>query len=157
MWDSIRNRNRLSEPLAGEDELRQKVDLLYGTNLKPWDYLGNAVNTFSIELDWRANDRPGRDLLIASGYPYLISYSYGNIDLSDERTVRAKFGEAICQGLGKLDKLASDPQIIASMEKMEADRENGTCTTMCLSSPLKLFTTVLKKLKKSRVRDFSAA
>ena len=129
MWDSIRNRNRLSEPLAGEDELRQKVDLLYGTNLKPWDYLGNAVNTFSpIELDWREPNRPGRDLLIASGYPKrLISYSYGNIDLSEERTVRAKFGEAISrQGLGKaLDKLASDPQIIASRAKMEADSENS--------------------------------
>ena len=161
MGDSIRNRNRFAEPLAGDDQLRQKVDLLYGTNLTPWDYLGNALNTFSpIELDWRANDRPGRDLLIASGYPKrLISYSYGNIDLSEERTVRAKFGEAISrQGLGKaLDKLASDPQIRASMDRMEYDRENGVRVEnpMATYHHLKVIHNRIEKAKKKAWAEIS--
>ena len=135
--DSIRNRNRGFEGLAGEDQLQQKVDLLYGTNLSPWDYAVNAFNQVSpISVDWRA-DRPGRDLLVASGYPLrLVTYNYKNINLEKERIVRGMFSEAISrQGLGKkLDKLAKDPVVLKSMQRMREDQENGIIDSRMMST-----------------------
>ena len=128
MWDAIRNRNRMFEGVYGDDQLQAKADVLYGDKLTPWDYVTNAINVNSpIESNWRT-ERPGRDLLIASGYNQrLLTYSYGELNLTEERTIRAKFRDALStQGLGKkLDRLAENPKIIASLDKMGEDRENG--------------------------------
>ena len=45
IYDQMRNRLKGGELFRPEDDrLQPKVDILYNTQLKPWDYVENAVN-----------------------------------------------------------------------------------------------------------------
>jgi hypothetical protein len=125
---SIRNRNLLSEQLAGEGELPIKYDLLNGKPLKDWDFLTrayNAVSPVSLSLD----QTPGRNFLFNSGYDLRLStyYAPDSTNLTDAPRIRSAFQRAIgLQNLEReLDKLAKNPKAIASMQEMYNDIKSG--------------------------------
>ena len=125
---SIRNRNLISEHLPGIKQLPIKYDMLNGKPLKDWDFLTrayNAVSPISLNLD----QSPGRNFLFDSGYDLRMStyYAPDSTNLTDSPRVRSEFQRLIGeQNLErKLDKLAADPKIIASMEQMYADIKAG--------------------------------
>ena len=124
---SIRNRNLITEALAS-DPLPIKYDMLNGKPLKDWDFLTrayNAVSPISLNLDQSI----GRNFLFDSGYDLRMStyYAPDSTNLTDSPRVRSLFQRAIGeQNLEReLDKLAVDPKMIASMEKMYADIRAG--------------------------------
>jgi len=125
---SIRNRNLLSEQLAGEGELPIKYDLLNGKPLKDWDFLTrayNAISPVSLSLD----QTPGRNFLFNSGYDLRLStyYAPDSTNLTDAPRIRSAFQRAIgLQNLEReLDKLAKNPKAIASMQEMYNDIKSG--------------------------------
>ena len=126
---SVRNRNLIMENFAGyKKELPIKYDLLNGKPLKDWDFMTrafNAVSPVSLSLD----QGPGRQLLFDSGYDLRMStyYAPDGTNLTDVPEVRSRFQQAIgVQNLEReLDKLAKDPKMIASMEKMYEDIRFG--------------------------------
>ena len=125
--ESIRNRNLISEGLA-IDPLPTKYDMLNGQPIRDWDFptrMFNMFSPFSINLD----QGEGRKLLFNSGYDLRLSTysSPDGIDLSDNARLRSLYMKAIGdQNLeAKLNKLAKDPKVIASIEKMQADLRAG--------------------------------
>jgi len=125
--ESIRNRNLITEGLA-INELPTKYDMLNGQPIKDWDFPTRMFNMFSpfyINLD----QGEGRKLLFNSGYDMRMSTysSPDGIDLSDNARLRSLFMKAIGdQNLeSKLNKLAKNPKVIASIEKMQADLRAG--------------------------------
>ena len=125
---SIRNRNLITERLAGNNQLPIKYDMLNGKPLKDWDFLTrayNAVSPISLSLD----QSPGRNFLFNSGYDLRMStyYAPDSTNLTDNPRVRSEFQRLIGeQNLEReLDKLAVDPKILASMEQMYADIRAG--------------------------------
>ena len=127
--DALRNRNKLFEYGPGED-LPIKYDLLNGKPINDWDPITRMVQAFlpiSMNLDYH----PGREFLFRSGYDLRMSVMASpgpnSIDLSKNSRIRSKFSEAI--GLLNLElelaKLYQQPEIIASLEEMEADIRNG--------------------------------
>jgi len=136
MWDSIRNRNQLTE-LAGEQKLPVKHDILNGTPINNWNIIGRSFNAVSpISLDIRSNS-PGRQLLLNSNYDLKsTTYSYGGYSLADNARVRSHFQNAIgnapiefrgrkFKNLEKaLDYLSTLPDIQTSMNTMRANTNN---------------------------------
>ena len=125
---SIRNRNLITERLAGNNQLPIKYDMLNGKPLKDWDFLTrayNAVSPISLSLD----QSPGRNFLFNSGYDLRMStyYAPDSTNLTDNPRVRSEFQRLIGeQNLEReLDKLAVNPKILASMEQMYADIRAG--------------------------------
>jgi hypothetical protein len=125
---SIRNRNLMTEQVPGVKQLPIKYDMLNGKPLKDWDFLTrayNAISPISLNLD----QSPGRNFLFDSGYDLRMStyYAPDSTNLTDAPRVRSEFQRLIgLQNLEReLDKLAADPKIIASMEKMYADIKAG--------------------------------
>ena len=125
--DAIRNRNLLSEQLAFAP-LPAKHDLLTGQPLKnhdPLTRMWNSVIPISFNLDYSK----GREFLFNSGYDLRQTtyFAPDGTDLTDAPEIRSRFQRAIgLQNLElKLNKLAEDPKIIASMEEMQADIKNG--------------------------------
>ena len=125
--ESIRNRNLISEGLA-INELPTKYDMLNGRPIKDWDFptrMFNAFSPFYVNLD----QSEGRKLLFNSGYDLRMSTysSPDGIDLSDNARLRSLYMKAIGdQNLeAKLNKLAKNPKVIASIEKMQADLRAG--------------------------------
>jgi len=125
--ESIRNRNLISEGLA-INELPTKYDMLNGRPIKDWDFptrMFNAFSPFYVNLD----QGEGRKLLFNSGYDMRMSTysSPDGIDLSDNARLRSLYMKAIGdQNLeAKLNKLAKNPKVIASIEKMQADLRAG--------------------------------
>ena len=125
---SIRNRNLITERLAGNNQLPIKYDMLNGKPLKDWDFLTrayNAVSPISLSLD----QSPGRNFLFNSGYDLRMStyYAPDSTNLTDNPRVRSEFQRLIGeQNLEReLDKLAVDSKILASMEQMYADIRAG--------------------------------
>ena len=126
---SIRNRNLIMEHFAGVGaELPIKYDLLNGKPLKDHDFLTrafNAVSPVSLNLD----QSPGRQMLYDSGYDLRKStyYAPDGTNLTDLPQIRSQFQRAIgVQNLEReLDKLSTDPKIIASIEKMYEDIKFG--------------------------------
>ena len=125
--DSIRNRNLISEYLPGDD-LPTKYDLLNGKPIKDYDFMTRAYNMFSpisLNLDYSA----GRQLLFDSGYDVRMSTYFSPMgdDLSDSPRIRSMFQKAIGdQNLErKLEKLAENPKIQASLDQMYADIRGG--------------------------------
>ena len=126
---SIRNRNLIMEHFAGVGaELPIKYDLLNGKPLKDHDFLTrafNAVSPVSLNLD----QSPGRQMLYDSGYDLRKStyYAPDGTNLTDLPQIRSQFQRAIgVQNLEReLDKLSTDPKIIASIEKMYEDIRFG--------------------------------
>jgi len=147
---SLRNRNLFLEGLAGSGALPTKYDLLTGRPIRDWDFptrMFNAISPFNISLDYS----PGRKLLFDSGYD-LRTTTYGytqgglNVSFKDHPHIRSMFQKAIGdQNLQyELDLLAKDPQIIASVKKMEADTWNGNRAL----DPMKAYyhTDIIKRL-----------
>ena len=125
---SIRNRNLITENLPGINQLPIKYDMLNGKPLKDWDFLTrayNAVSPISLNLDQSV----GRNFLFDSGYDLRMStyYAPDSTNLTDSPRVRSEFQRYIgMQNLEReLDKLAVNPRIIASMEKMYDDIRKG--------------------------------
>tara|TARA_Y100001963_G_scaffold60986_1_gene85143 strand:- start:4014 stop:5558 length:1545 start_codon:yes stop_codon:yes gene_type:complete len=125
---AIRNRNLITENVAS-GPLPIKYDLLRpDTPIKDWDPMTrmfNAVSPISFTLD----NSPGRKLLFNSGYDLRLStyYSPRGNDLTDSPELRSDFQREIGrQNLElKLNKLASDPRILASLEQMDKDISSG--------------------------------
>ena len=117
---ALRNRNLLSENLTG-NPLPIKYDLLNGDKIKDHDFLTRMYNAFS-PIPLNLNQSPGRKLLFDSGYDIRLStyYSPKGDNLSDSPEIRSLFQEAIGkQNLElKLNKLAEDPRIQASIDDM---------------------------------------
>ena len=127
VWQSIRNRNLMFEGLA-IDELPTKYDLLNGQPIKNWNFPTRMFNMVSpVSFNFIQND--GRTLLFDSGYDMRMSVysSPDGLDLSTTPQLRSLFEQAIgSQNLEKeLIKLAKDPKIIASVNQMIYDRNNG--------------------------------
>jgi len=129
---SIRNRNLLTEvatqinPLA--NELPKKYDMLNGKPLRDWDFLTrayNAVSPVSLNLD----QSEGRNFLFDSGYDLRMStyYAPDGTNLTDHPEIRSAFQQAIgIQNLElQLDKLARNPEALASMRQMYEDIKSG--------------------------------
>jgi hypothetical protein len=137
MWDSIRNRNQLSEYAAGENKLPEKSDLLNGKPINNWNIIGRSFNAISpVQLDIR-NDTPGRRLLLDSNYDLKsTTYAYGGYSFVKDAHVRANFQNAIgtvpiTVGFKKfknveeaLNHLASRSDVKTSMAKMKANGKN---------------------------------
>jgi len=124
---SIRNRNLLTERVAGEP-LPIKYDLLTGKPLKEWDPLTRMWNAF-MPINFSLDQTPGRKLLFESGYDLRIStfFSPFGDDLTDSPEIRSMYQKAIGQQNleRKLDKLAKNPKVIDSIETMHKDIRDG--------------------------------
>ena len=127
IFDSIRNRNLMSEKLTGQ-QLPIKYDLLNGRPIKNHDFITRAYNAF-IPVAFNLTPSPGRTLLFNSGYDIRMSvlYSPNGDDLTDSPRLRSLFQKAIGEERleVKLGRLAKDPKIIASMEQMYTDINSG--------------------------------
>ena len=124
---ALRNRNLLSENITG-DPLPIKYDLLNGDKIKDHDFLTRMYNAFS-PIPLNLIQSPGRQLLFNSGYDMRMStyFSPRGDDLSDSPEIRSLFQEAIGkQNLElKLNKLAEDPRIQASIDEMNKIIRSG--------------------------------
>ena len=128
--DQMRSKWQGAELFRDEDDrLQPKQDILYGETLNGWDYVQAAINEVSpVQINIRS-DRPGTEILLASGYPrQIITNQYDGINFKDNRTLRDAFNKALStKGLGKKfeNLMNNDPKFRASMEKYQADLANG--------------------------------
>ena len=124
---AIRNRNKISENLPGED-LPIKYDMLNGNPIKDHDFMTRAFNMFS-PVQFNLDQGPGRQLLFNSGYDMRMStyYSPDGHDLSDSPKIRSMFQQAIGkQNLErKLDKLSARPDVQHSLGVMQGHIRSG--------------------------------
>ena len=124
---AIRNRNKISENLPGED-LPIKYDMLNGRPIKDHDFMTRAFNMFS-PVQFNLDQGPGRQLLFNSGYDMRMStyYSPDGHDLSDSPKIRSMFQQAIGkQNLErKLDKLSERPDVQHSLQLMQGHIRSG--------------------------------
>ena len=127
-WDAIRNRNLMTENIAGEGALPIKYDLLNGKPIKDHDFVTRMWNTV-IPVSLNLDQGPGRKLLFDSGYDLRMSTYYGpdGTDLTNSPRLRSKFQEYIGrQNLElELNKLSEDPRVLRSLQMMNRDRETG--------------------------------
>ena len=126
--DAIRNRNLISEKVAGGGALPIKYDLLNGQPVRDHDFVTRMFNSIS-PVQLNLDQSPGRKLLFESGYDLRMSTYYGpdGTDLSDQPALRSMFQKYIGdQNLElELNKMAKDPSILESMAIMNRDRESG--------------------------------
>ena len=127
-WDdAIRNRNLLSEGLAGE-ALPIKYDMLNGKPIRDHDFVTRMWNMF-IPIPLNLDQGPGRKLLFESGYDLRMSTYYGpdGTDLTEQPEIRSQFQKLIGeQNLElQLNKLADNPKIKASIAQMQNDLRSG--------------------------------
>jgi len=124
---AIRNRNKISEHLPGED-LPIKYDMLNGKPIKDHDFMTRAFNMFS-PIQFNLDQGPGRQMLFDSGYDMRMStyYSPNGDDLSDDPRIRSMFQKAIGDTNleRKLDKLSQDPKVQASIQLMQGHIRSG--------------------------------
>ena len=154
IYDQTRNRLQGGELFRNEeDRLQPKVDILYNTKLKPWDYVENAINMVTpINISLR-EDRPAMDMLLNSGYKVnMISNQHDGIVFEDDREIRQAYNLALAkQGLGpKLEKLMEDPKFRASYEKYHNDLNNNVQieNPMGAYHHLKMINKTIKRAKK---------
>jgi len=128
VFQSWRNRNLASENIPGVDSLPIKYDMLNGEPIRDYDFMTRAFNVIS-PVSLNLVESEGRNFLFESGYDLRIStfYAPDGTNLTDDPGIRSQFQQAIGQyGLEeKLEKLARDPKVIASMELMRADIRAG--------------------------------
>jgi len=126
--DAIRNRNLITENIAGGGALPIKYDMLNGRPVREYDFVTRMFNVFS-PVQLNLDQGPGRKLLFDSGYDLRMSTYYGpdGTDLTDSPNLRSQFQKYIGdQNLElQLNKLAQDPRVIRSMQTMIRDRESG--------------------------------
>jgi len=125
--DSIRNRNLITENIAG-DPLPIKYDILTGKPIKNHIFpvrMFNAISPVNFNLDYSE----GRELLFNSGYDMRTStYSAPDgTDLSDSPKVRSMFQKAIGdQNLEAVfNKMAREESIQISLAEMKYYKKNG--------------------------------
>jgi hypothetical protein len=137
MWTSIRNRNQLTEYMAGGNKLPTKYDMLNGTPIKNWNIIGRSFNAVSpVQLDIRRNS-PGRRLLRDSNYDLKsTTYAYGGYSFVKHPIVRSHFQNAIgnvpIKMFGKTFKnveealtyASSRPDVKRSLKEMQANVNN---------------------------------
>ena len=124
---SIRNRNLITENIAGE-QLPIKYDILTGKPIKDHIFpvrMFNAISPVNFNLDYSR----GREMLFNSGYDMRTStYSAPDgTDLSDSPKIRSMFQKAIGDQnlLAKFDAMADDPTMQTSIAEMEWHKKNG--------------------------------
>ena len=130
--DSIRNRNKFSENFAAlyGGDLPKKTDILNGQRLQPWNFIERTWNA-TIPVNFVLKNSPGRKLL-QEGYDtrLITMYSPDGDDLSDSPNLRSIFqfemGKEKLEA--KLNKLARDPRIIASVNQRRKDIKSGNRT-----------------------------
>ena len=136
MWDSVRNRNQISE-YAARDPLPVKHDILNGKPINNWNILGRSFNGISpVSIDIRRNT-PGRKLLLESGYDLKsTTYAFGGYSFQNDAHVRSAFqkemGSVPIRISGKnfknleeaLDYLATRKDIKDSIKKLNKNRNN---------------------------------
>ena len=127
--DSIRNQNLYMEAFAGQGEkLPTKYSVLDGKPVNPYDFMTRAFNMFS-PITFHLTPSKGRELLFASKYDARLSvlYSPQGDDLTDENFLRSRFQQEIGKERldVKLERLARNPKILASIEQMNRDIESG--------------------------------
>ena len=125
---SIRNRNLITEQIAGKRELPIKYDILNAKPLKDWDFMTRAYNAVSpIPLNLEQSE--GRKLLFRSGHDMRQSVYYApdGTNLTKDAKIRSLFAKAIGEENAELElnKLARDPRIIASLEERDNDIKSG--------------------------------
>ena len=127
IFDAIRNRNLITERLASEP-LPIKYDLLNGRPIKDHDPITRMWNAIS-PVNFNFTHSPGRTLLFNSGYDLRQStyYAPDGTNLTDSPRIRSQFQKAIGdQNLElKLNKLARNKKILASLEQMQKDIQSG--------------------------------
>ncbi len=125
--DAFRNRNLYAEVLSPKP-LPTKYDMLNGKPIRNYDFPTRMFNMFS-PVHFNLDQGPGRKLLFDSGYDLRMSTYYGpdGTDLTDSPELRSRYQRYIGeQNLeAKLDKLAADPNIQASIEQMNRDKASG--------------------------------
>ena len=128
VWQSIRNRNLMFEGVDIDGGLPTKYDLLNGEPIKDWNFPTRMFNMFS-PVNFNLKEGEGRTMLFNSGYDMRMSTysSPDGLDLSTTPLLRSLFQQAIGNRNleAELDKLAKDPKIIASINQMIYDRNNG--------------------------------
>ena len=126
--DAIRNRNLLSENIAGGNALPIKYDLLNGKPIRDYDFVTRMYNMFS-PVSLNLEQSAGRKLLFNSGYDVKMSTYYGpdSTDLTNSPVLRSMFQQYIGnQNIElQLNKLADDPRVQASIAQMNYDLDNG--------------------------------
>ena len=129
IFETIRNRNLLTENIAFDGGLPFKYDLLNGERLRDYHAITRFYNMFSpIQFNLDA-ESPGRDLFFESNYDMRTSImsSPTGISLAKHPKVRAMFAEQIGkQNIEKqLDALASRADVKESIKQMQKDLEAG--------------------------------
>ncbi len=151
--DAIRNRNLMSEGLAGGGALPTKYDMLNGKPVRDYDFptrMWNAIIPIPLNLD----QGPGRKLLFDSGYDLRTSTYYGpdGTDLTDSPALRSEFQRQIgIQNIElELNRLAKDPRVMASIAQMQKDLRNGNRDLDPMKSYLhnKLIRKLIQKARK---------
>lgn len=126
LWESVRNRNKTTELIAGE-ELPIKYDMLTGKPIHMHDFPTRMFNAFS-PIQFNLDDSPGRQLLYSSRYDLRTSVmSINGVSFADSPRLRSMFQKLLGdQNLElKLDQLSKEPRIQASMRQMERDFAAG--------------------------------
>ena len=128
IFQSLRNRNLLTENFPGVEGLPVKYDMLNGRPIRDYDFMTKAFNAISpISLNLEESD--ARRFLFNSGYDLRMSIYYApdGTNLTDDPQIRSMFQREIGnQNLEyELEKLSKDPKIIASMQLMYADIKAG--------------------------------
>ncbi len=159
MWDSIRNRNLISENFASEP-LPIKYDLLTGDPIKDHNFMVRMFNMFS-PVQFNLDYSPGRQFLFNSGYDIRTStYSAPDgTDLSNSPRVRSLFQKAIGDQnlLKELEKMAEDPSMMVSIAQMEYHIKSGDIDRKLHSYPhIKRLTTLFNKAKKKAWADINS-
>ena len=125
---SIRNRNQLTELIAGGNALPIKYDFLSGKPIKDHSFVTRMFNMFS-PVQLNVLNSPGRTMLFNSGYDLNIAV-YANpdgVNLRDYPEVRSMYQKAMGeQDLeSTLNELASRKDVQESLKQMEKDRNAG--------------------------------
>lgn len=127
--DQVRNRNQITESLAGDGALPVKYDILTGRPINDWDFVTRVLNSLS-PVQFNLDQSPGRQFLFASNYDLRTSTmiapdEYGT-NLTDSPRIRSQFQKAIGdQDLeSKLAALAKLPEVKESLARMNEDLKN---------------------------------
>jgi len=128
LFESIRNRNQLTELIAGGNALPIKYDFLSGKPIKDHSFVTRMFNMFS-PVQLNVLNSPGRTMLFNSGYDLNIAV-YANpdgVNLRDYPEVRSMYQKAMGeQDLDStLNELASRKDVQESLKQMEKDRNAG--------------------------------
>ena len=125
--ESIRNRNLVTENLAGEP-LPIKYDMLTGRPIKDHDFMTRAFNMFS-PVHFNLDHGEGKQFLFKSGYDLRVAtyYAPDGTDLTDHPEIRSRYQQLIGeQNLElQLARLAKSPKVQASLEQMMFDIRSG--------------------------------